>query len=150
MINEDVKKTLDRKILLLQGYLAELQSYLILDNKQILDNKDKLYSIERIFQLVVDEAVDINAILIYQLGGTVPDSSKSSFYELVPLNIIDQDLADKIAESAKVRNQITHDYDKLSPDQVVISTRKFFELYKVYFKILVEKFIKPFVDSEDK
>jgi len=141
MINEDVKKILERKILLLHGYLSDLESYVKLDDKQILDNKDKLYSMERVFQLVVDEAIDINAIIIYQLGGAIPDSSKSSFYELVPLKVVDQDFAEKISESAKIRNQMTHDYDKLSLGEVISSTRGFFEMYKIYVKILIDKFI---------
>lgn len=62
------------------------------------------------FQLMVDEAVDINTALIYQLRGKVPDSYKSTFYELVSLDILEKSFAEKIAESVKVRNQMIHDY----------------------------------------
>ncbi len=139
-MNTDAQKVLKEKILLLQKYIKMLGSYLSLSDEEINQNEDKRLAMERSFQLVVDEAIDINAILIYQLGGTIPDSSKSSFYEIVPLNIIDQQFAEGIAESAKVRNQITHDYGKLSMNELVISTRKYFEMYKTYAKILIEKF----------
>lgn len=145
MINKDIQKTLEKKILNLQEYLKDLEEYAILSDEQILGNKDKFYSLQRVFQLVVDEAVDINAILVYQLGGNIPDSFKSSFYELVPLKIIENSFAERISDSAKIRNQITHDYERLTNVEIVASIKKFFELYKEYVKILIGKFV---VDRE--
>jgi uncharacterized protein YutE (UPF0331/DUF86 family) len=104
-------------------------------------NQDKLLAMERSFQLVVDEAIDINALVSYQLGGKVSDSYKSTFYELVPLGIVEQSFADVISESAKVRNQLTHDYDKLSQTEIVSSIKRFFELYKTYLDKLIKRFI---------
>jgi uncharacterized protein YutE (UPF0331/DUF86 family) len=141
-MNTDAQKILKDKALLLQKYFKKLMAYLALTDEELLHNEDKLYAMQRFFQLVVDESIDINSILIYQLGGTIPDSLKSSFYELVPLKIIDQDFAERISESAKIRNQMTHDYDKLTEEQVTSSIRKFSEMYQEYIKILVEKFIK--------
>lgn len=141
MIDDNVQNVLERKILVLLGYLEELKSYVNLSDEVIRHNKDKLYSMERMFQLVVDEAVDINAILAYHLGGKIPDSLKSSFFEIVPLKIIDYYFAEKISESAKTRNQVTYDYDKLTTAEVISSIRKFSEMYETYAKILVEKFI---------
>ena len=146
-MNTDTQKILGNKILLLQKYMKKLAAYLVNADDELLHNEDKLLAMERVFQLVVDESIDINGILSYQLGGTIPDSLKSSFYEIVPLNIIDYSFAEKIAESAKVRNQLTHDYDKLTNHEVVMAIRKFFEMYKTYEKILVEKFIKPFINK---
>lgn len=142
MKDADAKKILEKKILLLQGYLDDLQSYLTLSNDQILGNKDKLLSTERLFQLVADEAADINSVIAYQLGGQIPDSFKSSFYELVPLKVIEHSFAEQIMDSVKVRNQLTHDYEKLSKTETLAAIRRFFDMYKTYAKILIEKFLK--------
>ena len=142
MINEDTQKTLDKKIMLLRGYLKNLERYVALSNEEINKNQDKLYAMERIFQLVVDKSADINAVLAFQIGGKVPDSLKSSFYELVPLKIIDYSFAEKIAESVKIRNQMTHNYEKLTDLEVMVGIKKFFSMYEIYAKILVEKFIE--------
>jgi uncharacterized protein YutE (UPF0331/DUF86 family) len=130
------KKKVDR----LQEYISKLAPYAILDTDLLLKNEEKRVAMERWFQLMVDEAVDINAFLVYQIGGKVADSYKSSFHELVPLSIIDSTFAEKIADSAKIRNQMTHDYEKLQYMELVESMKKNFELYKEYVKIIVSKF----------
>ncbi len=141
-MNTDAQKILGNKILLLQKYLKRLESYVALTNDELAHNDDKRFAMERTFQLVVDESIDINGILSYQLGGTIPDSLRSSFYEIVPLKIIEHEFAEKISESAKIRNQMTHDYDKLTDLQVITAIKKFFAMYETYAKILVGKFIK--------
>ena len=142
-MNTDAKKILGNKILLLQKYVKELEPYVAIPDDGLIKNKDKRLAMERMFQLVVDESIDINGILAYQLGGTIPDSLKSSFYEIVPLGIIDLGFADKIADSAKIRNQMTHDYDKLTDGEVITSVKKFYDMYLIYIKVLVKKFIEP-------
>ncbi len=133
---------LKRKIQLLGDYLEQLAPYVSLDVEILSRDNDKRLAMERVFQLVVDEAVDVNGVIAYQLGGKIPDSFKSSFYELVSLNIIENSFADRISESAKIRNELTHEYEKLTKIQVIDSIKKFNDMYKEYLKILVEKFIK--------
>ena len=79
MMNTDTQKIIGNKILLLQKYMKKLVAYLVNTDDELLHNEDKLLATERVFQLVVDESIDINGILAYQLGGTIPDSLKSSF-----------------------------------------------------------------------
>lgn len=140
-MNTDAQKLLIKKIMLLQDYMTDLDLYINLSDTEILNNKDKNYAMERCFQLVVDEAVDINALVVYQLGNTIPDDSKSSFYALADIKIIEHEFAQNISDSAKIRNQVTHDYDKLSKVQVVQSIKKFYEMYKTYTKILIDTFV---------
>ncbi len=142
-MNIDAQNILRNKILLLQKYLKMLKPYLAIKDDELLHNNDKRLAMERVFQLVVDESIDINGILAYQLGGTIPDSLKSSFFEIVPLDIIDHNFALQIAESAKIRNQLTHDYEKLTDSEIVASIRKFHVMYLIYEKILVDKFVAP-------
>ena len=130
-----------QKIKTLREYMDDLAPYASLSVEELVSNKEKRTLAERYFQLMVDEAIDINAALAYQLGGKIADAYRSTFFELVPLGIIDQSFADAISESAKVRNQLTHDYEKLSKKTVAESIKKFFEMYKQYAKIIVEKFL---------
>jgi uncharacterized protein YutE (UPF0331/DUF86 family) len=138
MLNPELKRKIDR----LQEYADALSGYIALDEKALLGNKEKLAAMERWFLLMVDEAVDINAALAYRMGGSIAESYKSSFHELVSLNIIDLELAERISESAKIRNQLTHDYEKLQKSAAVRSMKKFYPLYKEYLKVLIEKFVR--------
>lgn len=137
MINADVK----RKIDLCQEYLEKLSVYTALASHEILKDEERRLAMERLFLLMVDEAVDINAALAYQLGGRIPETQKSTFAELVPLHILESDFVEKISGSVKVRNQMTHDYEKIQHTESVDLMKKFAELYKQYLNILVNKFI---------
>ena len=133
---------LEKRILRMRDYLEKLAAYILLEQKELLKNDEKLLAMERLFLLVVDEAIDINAAIVYQMGGSIAESYKSTFYELVPLKIIDLELAEKIAESAKIRNQLTHDYDKLQKKDAVEAIKKFHPLFKEYLRVLIGKFVK--------
>lgn len=134
---------LKRKIDQFQEYAEKLFPYISLDSSEILKNEEKQLAMERLFLLMVDEAVDVNAALAYQLGGRIAESYKSSFHELVPLGLFALDFAEKIAESAKIRNQLTHDYEKLQRKESIAAIKRLYPLYQEYGKILVERFITP-------
>lgn len=132
---------LERKINLLREYVDKLAPYVALDSSDLIKNEEKRAAMERWFQLMVDEAVDINAALAYQLSGKVSESYKSTFYELVTLNIIEKTFAEKIAESVKVRNQMIHDYERIQYSELIEKMKSFFEPYKTYTRVLIEKFL---------
>ncbi len=121
-------------------YMSKLQAYVATPTDDILRNEEKRLSMERLFQLVVDEAIDINTALSYQISKRVSDSYRSSFYDLADSGAIEQNFAAKIAESTKVRNQIVHDYEKLEYREMIENIKKFYVLYEEYGKIIVNKY----------
>lgn len=138
-----IKPELEKRILRLRDYLEKLSPYILLEQKKLLENDEKLLAMERLFLLVVDEAIDINAAIIYQLGGQIAESYKSTFHELVPLKVVNLELAEKIGESAKIRNQLTHDYEKLQKKDAIEAMKKFHPLYKEYLLVLIKKLVGP-------
>ena len=135
MISSDIQK----KVVQLQEYMDKLSEYAAFSTDEVLMDEQKRLAMERLFLLMVDEAVDINAAVAYQLGGRIAESYKSSFHELVPLHLLAPGFAEKIAESAKIRNQLTHDYEKLQKREAIENMKKFYELYKEYVRVLIEK-----------
>lgn len=133
--------SIQRKINLLQDYYEKLKPYTILATSILLGNEEKQAAMERWFMLMVDEAVDINAALAYQLGKKIPESNKSTFYELVPLGVIDEPFALRISESVKIRNQLAHDYEKLQKAVAVEAMKKLAKLYEEYTALLIKKFL---------
>src|SRR3989344_7182419 len=115
MISVEAQKLIEQKLQLLQGYMKELEKYVTLDTDMIAGDIEKLRSMERSFQLMVDEAIDINAVLAYQLGNTVPDAYKSTFYDLVPIKILELPFVERISESSRVRDEVMQDYEKITP-----------------------------------
>ena len=135
MISSDIQK----KVVQLQEYMDKLSEYAAFSTDEVLMDEQKRLAMERLFLLMVDEAVDINAAVAYQLGGRIAESYKSSFHELVPLHLLAPGFAEKIAESAKIRNQLTHDYETLQKREAIENMKKFYELYKEYVRVLIEK-----------
>ncbi len=136
-----IQKDTIRKISILQDYLNTLIPYAAIPKEDLLNNFEKLATMERYFLLMADEAFDVNSALAYQLGNKIPESNKSTFYEIADLKIITREFAEKISLSAKTRNQLVHDYEKVQKSVLVEEMKKFMELYKEYIKILVEKFV---------
>jgi uncharacterized protein YutE (UPF0331/DUF86 family) len=62
------KNLIKEKIKNIQGYLSEIEHILPLDVKEIISNIEKLRTLERNFQFVVDEMLDINIHFIRELN----------------------------------------------------------------------------------
>lgn len=137
MIDPEVK----RKIGLFEEYLRELAPYTAISTNELLDNSEKRAAMERFFLLAADQVFDINSALAFQLGKKIPESNKSTFYAVADSKIISREFADKIAGSAKTRNQLTHAYEKMQKKLLIEEMKKFADLYKEYAKILIEKFV---------
>jgi uncharacterized protein YutE (UPF0331/DUF86 family) len=136
-----IQKDTIRKINILREYLNTLIPYTLIPTIELLANPEKLAAMERYFLLMTDEAFDVNSALAYQLGDKIPESNKSTFYEIADLKVITREFADMIALSAKTRNQLVHDYEKVQKSVLIEEMKKYVELYKEYIKILVGKFV---------
>ncbi len=136
-----IQQSIIAKIGILQDYLNKVILYTDLPTEELTNNFEKLSTLERHFILMADEAFDINSALAYQLGNKIPESNKSTFYELANLNIITQEFADKISLSAKIRNNLVHNYEEVQKRIMIEEIKKYAELYKEYIKILTIKFV---------
>src|SRR3989338_1251366 len=74
-----------RKLVFLTQYLNDLQKYKIVSNEKFIRNH---YEIERLLQLIVEVACDINAHLVTQKNKKPPQDYFESFIELGKLGIL--------------------------------------------------------------
>ena len=139
--NNIMKHKLQSKIKRFQQYLDELIPYTILADNELLDqkNKEKLYTAERLFQLLVDEAIDINTELIQLKGNRVPDTYHGTFSELPSIGIFERVFTDTLSGSVKVRNHIVHEYEDMKRSEVVRHIKRYSEMYKEYIKEIIRK-----------
>lgn len=132
---EEIKSKLVR----LLKYLSKIDSFLLLPDAEIVQNEEKLLSVERLYQLVVDEAIDINIALLSQKKSYVPESYRSTFTDMAENKFLDKEFAEKISLSVKTRNQIVHDYEFVKKQMLAAEVRKYIELYKEYLKVVSAK-----------
>lgn len=121
MLNKDL---INVKIRNIQEYLLEVEPILSLPKNEIVSNIEKLRTLERNFQLVVDATLDINIHLIRELELNSPDDLKNTFIILADGKIIPLDFAQKIAPVVGLRNILVHGYEKIDRGLFIDSFQK--------------------------
>jgi len=107
----------------IREYLAEIEEILKADDATIVRDFRSLRTLERNFQLIVDEVVDINVYLISELGLKTADDFQSTFRILAQADILPSDLAERMAPVVGLRNMLVHRYEKIDQDFFVRQVR---------------------------
>ena len=130
------KEVLQRKLQKLQEYLGEMEAYSDLTWEDYQGNKQTRRAVERLIQLIVDVAVDINTHSVIDAGGPPPDNAYDSFLKVAEMNFIPQDFAEEIAPSTGERNILVHDYEAIDDQVVFESIPEVTKMYRQYLDYL--------------
>lgn len=142
-ISQDMldKNLIKDKIRNIQEYLGEIEPILSLKVGTTISNIEKLRTLERDFQLIVDEMLDINIHFIRELNLKSPDDFQSTFVILGENGIIPLDFAQKMAPAVGLRNRIVHRYESLDREFFVRTFRSECLDFNKYIK-LINQFLK--------
>lgn len=136
------RNLITKKLALLDGYIGELEPIMAFGEEEILKDSFKLHTAERMFQLVVDEMIDVNTHLIRVRVLPPPDDIQGSFTVLGDAGILPEDFAMKLAPVVGLRNAIVHRYEHLSLKRFVHELKRNFGDFKKYSVLIAEKFLK--------
>lgn len=131
------------KLNLVKKYASDLERILENPIEQIRKDFVAVYAVERIFQLIVDEIIDINNHIILRNKLEVPDDFQSTFAVLAHNDILNESFAKKIAPAVGLRNILVHRYEKIDKDLFLSSVVKEKNDFKEYLKEMgkyIEKF----------
>lgn len=67
-------------------------------------------AVERLMQVLVDLALDINGHLVVALLRRAPETGRQSFLDMAAAKVISDELADRLAPAASLRNVLVHHY----------------------------------------
>lgn len=127
------KNMVKQKLLAIQRDLSELAKFKDSTFDEIASNYATHKLVERIIEVVINEAIDINQHLIVKKGkGGLPFDFKESFKLLVDLGVYPKDFAVLIAESVGLRNILTHQYRELDEKLFYGSINNCLEQYSQY------------------
>lgn len=107
MIDRDLIR---RKLTRLNMYLEKLKP---VQNKVFCEYKEDFYlksSTERIIQLIVECAIDINNHVVVETKNRPPEDYTVSFLRAAEIGLIDHKLAQELKGSAGMRNVLVHEY----------------------------------------
>ncbi len=130
------KVLINKKIGLIKEYIQEMDSIIKLDDIEIIRDFRNLRTLERDFQLIVDEIIDINIHFIRELDLKSPDDFQSTFEILANGKIIPINFAVKIAPSVGLRNRLVHRYEKVSKKKFIEQTKKEYKDFIKYIKYI--------------
>ncbi len=128
---------LESKLADLQAFYKEIVVIVSEDSLDIIADSLKLHSVERLFQLIVDTAIDINTHIISTSNGAVPDDYQSTFMVLAERNILPKEFALRIAPSVGLRNLVVHRYGKVDIKRMIEDIKKEIGQYQEYARYIV-------------
>lgn len=138
MIDKEVLKNKIKDILV---YLSEMEPFLKLSLREIVEDYPKLKTLERNFQLIVDAMVDINTHIITRKNFPPPEDYQSSFVILGENKIIPMDFALKIAPVVGLRNKVVHKYGELDKRKFIADLQNGASDFKEYCR-WINEFLK--------
>ena len=130
-------KYLERKLIFIVNRLEYLKRYSSLTIAELSENFERIKSVEKVIQEVVDCAVDINQYLAENVLNTEIISSKDSFWKMQRLLKKEDEYFKKIVDTVSFRNEIVHSYD--AGIKMVWKTRNvgyFVDIYREYLEDL--------------
>jgi len=133
MLNKGFVK---EKIGLIKGYFQEIEDIIKLENKEILGDIRNLKTLERNFQLIVDEILDINLHFIRELDLKSPSDFQSTFEILAEGKIIPINFAMKIAPAVGLRNKLVHRYEEVDKKFFIEQVKKEFKDFREYIRYI--------------
>jgi uncharacterized protein YutE (UPF0331/DUF86 family) len=121
-------------------YLEKLKP---IAKKSFKDYKSDFYlksSAERLIQLIVECATDVNNHVVVETQNHPPEDYSISFIKAAEVGLISKELADKLKGSAGMRNILVHEYMDIDDQKVYKALAFALKDYKEYIK-QVEGFI---------
>lgn len=106
------------KLAMLHRYLRELEAHREITLEQYLEAGDRLRAIERLLQLIVEAAVDINTHIVTEMEGLPPTDYTDSFQAAVRCGFIPAELGELLKPSAGLRNALVHEYGGIDDQRV--------------------------------
>jgi uncharacterized protein YutE (UPF0331/DUF86 family) len=118
------RATIERKLVLLLGYVDELEP-LVGDARRRSAGNVARRALERLVQLIVETVMDANGALAADGGFAPPASGRESFDVAERLRAVSPELAQRFRASyVGLRNRIVHEYETLDETLVLRAARR--------------------------
>ena len=113
------------KLILMRKMLRDLEPYGNYKFLQYQQDKDAKYKVERNMHLLVECSSDILNHVLADRGLPPADSYADTFVQAGLAKLLDAKLAEKLVQSAKMRNRLVHLYSDID-DKVVFDSIKYY------------------------
>lgn len=112
------KGAIRARLIDLKGYLEDLRPMRDLTLDEYKADPIRKYATERLMELIIECAIDINGLIITGEGGRPPRDYRSSFLDLGDIGVISSDFASELAPMARLRNMLAHEYETMNDEEI--------------------------------
>jgi uncharacterized protein YutE (UPF0331/DUF86 family) len=130
------------KLDFMTNYLDNLRRFEYITLEEYLNDYNTQLIVERLLQLIIQVAIDLNRYLLKQLGIEQPATNFELFLEMARRSIITMELAETLAPSGSLRNRLVHLYEEIDSVQVHQAIHKALSNYPIY-----QRQIASYLDS---
>ncbi|PKL72369.1 hypothetical protein CVV26_01735 [Candidatus Kuenenbacteria bacterium HGW-Kuenenbacteria-1] len=129
-----------RKLKLIAEDLDHLKEFSDYNLDDLAKDFMKLAAVERILERIVIRAIDINNHIIIELGKGIEKirGYADAFKELVNFKIYSKEIGEKLAEDAKFRNILVHEYDEVDKSLIHKKIKEIVDDFNKYSKGILE------------
>lgn len=110
--------TVGARLRAMRETLTELEALRTIGEETLRSEPLTRAAAERLIQVVVDLAVDINGHVVTSVTAAAPHTGHDSFLAMSGVGAISEDLAERLAPSAGLRNILVHRYVDIRTDLV--------------------------------
>ena len=136
------------RLALILDYLSEIKPLASMSLEEFLSNRYMQRAAERLLEITVQAAIDINNHLLKEQFRIVISSNAIGFQELSRCGVISGELASQLADSGRLRNRLAHRYYEINYEIVFTVLSEVLEHYPQYAQ-QVENFIDSLEASYD-
>ena len=130
-----IKNRIDR----IEDDLLHLKDFVGLTFDDVARNYNTHKIVERIMEVIVNAAIDINQhIIANSKKSDLPFDFTESFVLLSDIGVYPRDFAEKISKSAGLRNILVHEYIKLNEKKFYNSIKDCYKDYTRYCRYIMD------------
>lgn len=129
------------KMQTLNTYLDEIKPLVEITFTEYKKDYVKRHAVEKLIELIVEIASDINRNVIEAQKGSPASNYYSAFTQLSELKILPEALSLRLASTTGLRNRLVHRYEEIDHKVVYHSLVRMLPDYLQYFK-WIEKYLK--------
>ena len=126
----------------IEAYYGEMQPLLAAPSRALIEDTVRLHALERLFQLLVDTAIDVNTHLIAELELPVPEDYQNTFETVGRYRVFPVSFALEIGKSVGLRNKVVHKYGEVDLKRMVDEIKAGIPQYLEY-----AKYIQKYLDT---
>jgi len=140
MISVKSARLIRQKLVNQKSYIDELGPYVALEYTDYQRRPGYNRIVERLVQIIVESAIDINEKLIEAMNEPPPASARESFGAMSRLGVLDDGVASAFQAYVGLRNRIVHAYEKLDNHIVYFNAKRLLDDAERYV-MAVQRFV---------